>query len=56
VKKKQPIAKTDFPRNVSEAMKRPDWEHWREAIKKEMMSIVKMGTFRDLTVKEGLDW
>jgi len=54
VKKKQPRAKTDFPRNVSEAMKRPDWEHWREAIKKEMMSIVKMGTFRDLQSKK--DW
>ena len=35
-------------------MKRPDWEHWREAIKKEMMSIVKMGTFRDLQSKK--DW
>jgi hypothetical protein len=43
--------KNEFPRTVAEAMRRPDWEKWKEAIKKEMESIVKMGTFRDLTDK-----
>jgi len=48
LKKKSSKPKNDFPRTVAEAMKRDDWEMWKEAIKKEMMSIVKMGTFRDL--------
>ena len=30
---------------------RPDWPLWKEAIRKEMMSIVKLGTFRDLQSK-----
>ena len=38
----------NFPRTVKEAMSRPDWKLWKEAIKKEMESIVKKGTFRDL--------
>jgi hypothetical protein len=54
VKKKQKQVKNDFPKTVAEAMKRSDWEQWKEAIKKEMMSIVKMGTFRDLQSKK--DW
>jgi hypothetical protein len=48
LKKKSSKPKNDFPRTVAEAMKRDDWEMWKEAIKKEMMSIVKMGTVRDL--------
>ena len=51
-KKKSSKSKNDFPRTVAEAMKRDDWELWKEAIKKEMMSIVKMGTFRDLQSKK----
>jgi hypothetical protein len=51
VKKKQKQVKNDFPKTVAEAMKRSDWEQWKEAIKKEMMSIVKLGTFRDLQSK-----
>jgi hypothetical protein len=35
-------------------MKRPDWEQWKEAIRKEMESIVKKGTFRDLQSRK--DW
>ena len=31
----------EFPRTVAEAMGRKDWEKWKEAIKKEMISIVK---------------
>ena len=32
-------------------MRRPDWEKWKEAKKKETESNVKTGTFRDLTDK-----
>jgi hypothetical protein len=41
----------EFPRTVAEAMGRRDWEKWKEAIKKEMVSIVKKGTFSDLQSK-----
>ena len=41
----------NLPRTVKEAMMRPDWHLWKEAIRKEMMSIVKLGTFRDLQSK-----
>ena len=54
MKKKGTNEKENFPRTVAEAMTRPDWELWKEAIKKEMISIVKMGTFRDLQSKK--DW
>ena len=43
--KKKDVSKNDFPRTVAEAMKRPDWELWKEAIRKEMESIVKKGDF-----------
>jgi hypothetical protein len=49
--KKKGTNKNEFPRTVAEAMRRPDWEKWKDAIKKEMESIVKMGTFRDLNSK-----
>ena len=38
----------NFPRTVAEAMTREDWPLWKEAIRKELMSIVKKGTFRDI--------
>ena len=38
----------NFPKTVEEAMRRPDWPQWKEAIRKELSSIVKKGTFRDL--------
>ena len=38
----------NFPRTVEEATKRDDWPLWREAIKAELMSVIKKGTFRDI--------
>jgi hypothetical protein len=38
----------NFPRSVKEATTREDWPSWKAAIKKELMSIIKKGTFRDI--------